>query len=118
MNSRISKDRLSLSELIFHSEQFCSRVQFAIEDAAPNGAEDEEMRLQIGQAKNYLKRLHEAHDADVLSITNKAVASDFRRLIVSLLWIAFHGRRFINSKLFGLLVMIESEFAFLLMSRR
>ncbi len=118
MLSSGSKEKLSLSELIFHADQFCSRVEAALAHSMPDGAEDEELRWQMTQSRSLLGRLQTADRVEALDVNNKIVQGDFRRLIVSLLWIGFHARRLLSPKLFGLLVMIESEFTFLLISRK
>ena len=51
---------------------------------------------------------------DELTITNAAVRGNVSHLVVTLLWIAFLGRRILDRKLFRMVVMIESSFTYLL----
>src|SRR5947209_4004778 len=51
--ARMKDDTETLAELMLHAEQFCSKVENAMEDIAPL-AEQTELRLKIGQCKNQL----------------------------------------------------------------
>ena len=55
----MKEDTETLAELMLHAEQFCSKVEDAIEDVAPI-AEQTELRLKIGQIRNQLACLQEA----------------------------------------------------------
>ena len=61
-------------------------------------------------------QLQTYHDEDQLMIANPSVRSDFRTLIMSLLWVAFRARTLVDYKLFRKLVQIESGFTYLLIS--
>jgi len=112
----MAEDTLTLYELMFKAEQFCSRVEAAMADAPPDLEEDEELRLKIGQCHNLLAELQKAYNDDELLIRNCSVRANFRYLIVSLLWVAFRARRKIDFRVFRLLVMIESGFTYLLIT--
>ena len=112
----VSEDSETLSELMLHAEQFCSRVEEATKDVAPT-AEHGELRIKIGQIRNQLAQLQEIFDDDKLSIENPRVRADFRQLVMALLWVAFYARTAIDFRIFRMLVRIESGFTYLLVSR-
>src|SRR4249920_1992816 len=112
----VSEDSETLSELMLHAEQFCSRVEEATKDVAPI-AEHGELRIKIGQIRNQLAQLQEIFDDDKLSIENPRVRADFRQLVMALLWVAFYARTAIDFRIFRMLVRIESGFTYLLVSR-
>ena len=112
----MKEDTETLAELMLHAEQFCSKVENAIEDVAPV-AEQTELRLKIGQCKNQLAFLQEFYNAGNLSIENVEVCAIFRQLVTALLWIAFYARSAIDYRTFRRLVLIEHGFAYLLASR-
>lgn len=113
----MSEDSLTLVELMFHAERFCLKVESAIFDRVPSSKDDEELGLKIGQCRNLLQRLQESFENDSLTIENSTVRADFRTLIISLLWVAFWGRRAIDHKLFRMVVLIEAGFTYLLINQ-
>lgn len=112
----MKEDTETLAELMLHAEQFCSKVETVMEDAAPVG-ERTELRLKIGQCKNQLAYLQEFYNGGNLSIENAEVRAIFRQLVTALLWIAFYARSAIDYRTFRRLVLIEHGFAYLLASR-
>jgi hypothetical protein len=112
----MKEDTETLAELMLHAEQFCSKVETAMEDVGPL-AERTELRLKIGQCKNQLAFLQEFYNAGNLSIENAEVRALFRQLVTALLWVAFYARSAIDYKTFRRLVLIEHGFAYLLASR-
>ena len=112
----MNEDSETLAELMLHADQFCSGVEAATKDVAPN-SEDTELRTKIGQCRAQLTYLQNVFDDDKLNIENPAVRADFRHLVMALMWIAFYARTAIDFKLFRMLVMIESGFTYLLNCR-
>jgi hypothetical protein len=112
----MKEDTETLAELMLHAEQFCSKVENAMEDVAPL-AERDELRLKIGQCKNQLAFLQEFYNASNLSIENAEVRAVFRQLVTALLWVAFYARSAIDFRTFRMLIRVESGFAYLLVSR-
>lgn len=112
----MNEETETLAELMLSAEQFCSKVEAAMEDRART-REHEELRLKIAQCRAVLRHLQEVFDEDKLTIESPSVRADFRHLIMALLWIAFHAREMIDYKLFRKLVMIESSFTYLLVCR-
>jgi hypothetical protein len=112
----MNEDTETLAELMFHADRFCSKVENATQDVAPN-PEEKELRTKIGQCRNQLAYLQELFNDGKLSIENPRVRGDFRQLVMALLWISFHARSAIDFKTFRMLVMIESGFTYLLVSR-
>jgi hypothetical protein len=106
----------TLAELMLHAEQFCSKVEQAIEDVAPI-AERSELRLKIGQIRNQLASLQELFNEGKLNVENPTVRADFRHLIIALLWVAFYARSAIDYRTFRRLVLIEASFTYLLVTR-
>ena len=113
----MKEDTETLAELMFHADQFCSKVEDAIKDVAPT-PEEKDLRLKIGQCRNQLAYLQELFNDGKLTIENPRVRAEFRQLIVALLWIAFYARSAIDFRIFRMLVMIESGFTYLLVSRQ
>ena len=112
----VSEDSETVTELMLHAEQFCSRVEEATNDVAPI-AEHDELRIKIGQVRNQLAQLQEIFDDGKLSIENPRVRATFRQLVMALLWVAFYARSAIDFKTFRMLVRIESIFTYLLATR-
>jgi hypothetical protein len=112
----VNEDTETLAELMLHAEQFCSKVEHAIEDVAPI-AESSELRLKIGQIWNQLASLQELFDEGNLNVENPTVRADFRHLIIALLWVAFYARSAIDYSTFRRLVLIEASFTYLLVTR-
>jgi hypothetical protein len=112
----MKEDTETLVELMFHAEQFCSKVEAATKDVAPN-PEEKELRLKIGQCRNELAYLQELYNDGKLNIENPRVRADFRQLVLALLWVAFYARDAIDFRIFRMLVMIESGFSYLLVTR-
>jgi hypothetical protein len=112
----MKEDTETLVELMFHAEQFCSKVEAATKDVAPN-PEEKELRLKIGQCRNELAYLQALYNDGKLNIENPRVRADFRQLVLALLWVAFYARDAIDFRIFRMLVMIESGFSYLLVTR-
>ena len=112
----MSEDTETLAELMLHADQFCSKVEAATQDVAPN-PEEKELRTKIGQIRNQLTELQEIFNDAKLSIENPRVRADFRQMVMALLWVAFYARSAIDFKTFRMLVRIESIFTYLLVSR-
>jgi hypothetical protein len=115
-SSPMSEDTETLAELMLHAEQFCSKVEDASKDVAPN-PEEKELRNKIGQCRTQLAYLQEVFNDGKLNIENPSVRANFRQLVMTLLWIAFYARRVIDFRIFRMLVRIESGFTYLLVSR-
>jgi hypothetical protein len=113
----MKEDTETLAELMLHADQFCSKVEDAIKDVAPI-LEEKELRLKIGQCRNQLAYLQEVFNDGKLNIENPTVRADFRQLVMALLWISFYARTAIDYRIFRMLVMIESSFTYLLVSRQ
>jgi len=109
-------DTETLAELILHADQFCSRVEEATKDVAPI-PEQGELRIKIGQIRNQLASLQELFNEGKLNVENPTVRTDFRQLIIALLWVAFYARTAIDYRTFRRLVLIEASFTYLLVSR-
>jgi len=112
----MNEDNETLAELILHADRFCSKVEDALKDVAPI-AEEQDLRLKIGQCRNQLAYLQEIYNDGELNIENARVRADFRQLAMALLWISFYARSAIDFKTFRMLVLIESSFTYLLVSR-
>jgi hypothetical protein len=112
----MKEDTETLSEMMLHAEQFCSKVENAMEDIAPI-AEASELRLKIGQIRNQLASLQELFNEGKLTVENPTVRTDFRQLIIALLWVAFYGRSAIDYRTFRKLVLIAASFTHLLVTR-
>jgi hypothetical protein len=106
----------TLAELMLHADRFCSKVEAATQDVAPN-PEEKELRTKIGQCRNQLAYLQEVFNEGKLRIENPRVRAEFRQLVMALLWIAFYARSAIDFRIFRMLVRIESGFTYLLVSR-
>lgn len=112
----MSEETELLTELMLHAEQFCSKVEEATKDVAPN-PEAKELRAKIGQCRTQLAYLQGLFDDGKLSIENPSVRADFRQLVIALLWIAFYARTAIDFRIFRMLVRIEAGFTYLLVNR-
>ena len=112
----MKEDTETLAELMLHAEQFCSKVENAMEDAAPI-TEHNELRLKMGQCRNQLAYLQESYNAGNLSIENAEVRAIFRQLVTALLWVAFYARNAIDFRTFRRVVVIEHGFTYLLANR-
>jgi len=112
----VNEDTETLAELMLHAEQFCSKVEHAIEDVAPI-AEGSELRIKIGQIRNQLASLQELFNQAKLTVENPTVRADFRQLVIALLWVAFYARSAIDYRTFRRLVLIEASFTYLLVTR-
>jgi hypothetical protein len=113
----MKEDTETLAELMLHADRFCSKVEDAIKDVAPI-PEEKELRTKIGQCRNQLAYLQEVFNDGQLNIENPRVRADFRQLVMALLWISFYARSAIDFRSFRMLVMIESGFTYLLVSRQ
>jgi hypothetical protein len=112
----VKEDAETLAELMLHADQFCSSVEAATKDVAPN-PEQEELKTKLGQCRAQLAHLQNVFDEDKLKIENPAVRADFRHLVMALMWVAFYARTAIDFKTYRRLVMIESSFTYLLNCR-
>ena len=112
----MKEDSETLAELVLHADQFCSKIEAATKDVAPN-PEQEELRTKLGQCRAQLAHLQNVFDEDKLNIENPAVRADFRHLVMALMWVAFYARTAIDFKTYRRLVVIESSFTYLLVSR-
>ena len=112
----MKEDTETLTELMLHAEQFCSKVEQAIEDVTPT-AERKELRTKLGQIRNHLVSLQELFNEGTLSLEGAAVRTEFRYLVTALLWVAYYARSAIDYKTFRRLVVIEHGFAYLLANR-
>jgi len=112
----VKEDAETLAELMLHADQFCSKIEAAMKDVAPN-PEQEGLRTKLGQCRAQLAYLQNVYDEDKLNIENPAVRADFRHLVMALMWIAFYARTAIDFKTYRRLVMIESSFTYLLSCR-
>ena len=110
------EDTATLAEMMLGAEQFCSKIEAAAQDLAPT-PEQERLRLKINECRTLLAQLQIMFDEDKLTIENASARADFRHLLMALLWVAFGARRVIDYKVFRQLVMIESSFTYLLISR-
>ena len=111
------EETLTLAELLLHAEQFCLRVESRIADSAPAPEEHAELRLKISQSRGLVALLQRAYEEDKLTLENASVRADFRLLVLTLLWVAFRARHTIDRRTFRMLVMIESGFTYLLVTR-
>jgi hypothetical protein len=112
------EEPLTLAELVFHAERFCLRIESAVADSAPAPDNDEELRLKIAQCRGLLSLLQKAFEEDELKIENASVLENFRCLVLTLMWVAFRARRVLDHRIFRMLVLIESGFTYLLVTRR
>jgi hypothetical protein len=111
----VREDTETLAELMLHVDQFCSKVEAAMKDVAPS-PEEKELRTKIGQCRTQLAYLQQVYDEDKLNMESLSARTDFRQLVIALLWIAFYARNAIDFRLFRRLVMIESTFTYLLVT--
>ena len=112
----MTDDASTLSELMLSADQFCSKIESIAQDLAPT-REQEQLRLKVAQCRMVLGQLQRFFNENTLTVDNPSVRGDVRHLVTALLWIAFHARSNIDYKLFRKLVMIESSFTYLLISR-
>ena len=96
----MKEDTETLAELMLHAEQFCSKVEEAMKDVAPI-AEQDELRLKIGQIRNQLASLQELFNEGELTVENPTVRAEFRQLVIALLWVAFYARSAIDYRRFA-----------------
>ncbi len=113
----MDSDAETLFEMMLASDRFCSEIGSAIEDLAPS-RDQEDLRLKIAQCRALLQQLRVSYDEDKLTPENAAVLGHFRQLILALIWVAYHARENITFKQFRMLVMIESGFTYLLITRQ
>jgi len=59
----VKEDVETLAELMLHADQFCSNIEAAIEDVAPN-PERKELRTKLGQCRAQLAYLQNVFDED------------------------------------------------------
>ena len=106
-----------LIELMLQAELFCSQIEKLGKQRLPL-AEMHALLLKISQCRGALSQLQTKFENDELTIDDALVCADFRTLVMSLLWVQFISRQFIDFKLFRRLVQIESGFTYLLISRK
>ena len=61
----MNEDSETLAELMLHADQFCSKIEAAMNDLAPN-PEQEELKTKLGQCRARLAYLHNVYDEDKL----------------------------------------------------
>jgi hypothetical protein len=105
----------SLFEMMLCADRFCSEIENAAEDLA--GQEREDLRLKTVQCRTLVKRIQNCYDNDSLSLENQSASSDFRQLIMAMMWVAYRARTRIAFRTFRKLVMVESGFTHLLLTR-
>jgi len=111
----VKEDTETLAEIMLQAEQFCLKVEGATKDVAPIAQQDE-LRLKIGQIRNQLVALQEVFNNGQLNIENPTVRADFRQMVIALLWVAFYARTAIDYRTFRRLVLIEATFTYLLVT--
>ena len=57
----MSEDTATLTELMLHADQFCSKIEAAMKDVAPS-PEQEELRTKLGQCRAQLVYLQNVLD--------------------------------------------------------
>jgi len=92
---------------MLQAEVFCAQVE-AVSKKDLSLSDMHALNLKINQCRGELVHLQELYETDNLTINDPAVCADFRRLVMSLLWVNFLGRSSIDFKLFRKLVQIES----------
>ena len=102
-------------EILLSAEQFYLRIESHSADLDPSDSEN--LRLQCAQCRTLVTELQEAYIEDRLTIESPTVRATYRFLVLSLMWIGFHARQVIDYRTFRKLVMIESSFAYLLVTR-
>jgi ribosomal protein L29 len=112
----MKEDTETLLEMMLSAELFCAQVESAAQDL-PKTREQEELRLKVAQCQTLLRQIQEIYDAEELSIENVLARDYFRQLVLALLWVAFRARQVMNFRLYRRLVVIESAFTYLLVSR-
>jgi hypothetical protein len=106
-----------LVELMLQADLFCSQIEKLGKQKLPL-SEMHALLLKISQCRGALTQLQAKFENDELTIDDALVCADFRTLVMSLLWVQFIARQFIDFKLFRRLVQIESGFTYLLISRK
>jgi hypothetical protein len=112
----MTEDTETLAELMLHADQFCSKVEAIMKDAAPT-SDEKELRAKLGQCRTQLAYLQTVFESDKLSIENPSVRADFRHLVIALMWVAFYSRSAIDFRTYRMLIRIESGFTYLLISK-
>jgi hypothetical protein len=107
------EETLTLAEVMKRAETFCSRLEFASQDVAPN-KDNKELRGKLGLCRVQIAYLR---NIDNLSIDNPRVREGFRHLITALMWVAFYARSAVDFRLYRMLVMVESSFTYLALRR-
>lgn len=113
----LTEDDALLVELMLQAELFCTHVEAAGKKVLPI-SEVYTLLLKISQCRGVLTQLQAKYDCDKLTIDDALVCADFRTLVMSLLWVNFFARQFIDFRLFRKLVQIESGFTYLLIGRK
>ncbi len=113
----LTDDDALLVELMLQAELFCAQVEAAGKKVL-SVPEVHTLLLKISQCRGALNQLQTKYDSDELTIDDALVCADFRTLVMSLLWVQFLARQFIDFRLFRKLVQIESGFTYLLIGRK
>ena len=106
-----------LVELMLQAELLCTQIEGLGKKRLPL-SEMHALMLKISQCRGVLSHLQAKYEDDELTIADAAICGDFRTLVVSLLWISFIARTFIDFKQFRRLIQIESGFTYLLIGRK
>lgn len=104
------EDTETLAAVMVQIDRFCIQVQNLIDDNPPD-SDREALHLKLAQSKAMLADLQRFYNEDSLDIKTAAVRSEFRFLVMSLLWVAFRARKMIDYKTFRMLVSIEAGFS-------
>ena len=100
---------------MLEADIFCSQVKGNL--AKSRRLKDEELRLKIGQCREVLAYLQGIYEDGNLTIDYGSVPEAFRHLVKSLMWVAFHFGRKIDSELFRELVHIQENITSLLIEQ-
>ena len=112
----MNEDKETLFEMMLSADRFCSKVESAAQDLPPS-QETSELRLKLAQSRTLLREIRNLYDQDRLMIDDAQARGSFRQLIISLMWVAFYARGSMDFKLFRKLVVVESGFTHLLVTR-
>src|ERR1700754_2405765 len=111
----LSERDAMLVEHMLQAELFCGQIEKLGKQKLPL-SEMCELLLKISQCRGALTQLQTKFENDELTIDDASVCADFRVLVMSLLWVHFIARQFVDFKSFRKLVQIESGFTYLLIS--
>lgn len=94
---------------MIQAERFCLNIHALLADRVSDSDIDE-ARLKLSQSRAMLNDLQNFYNDGKLTLKEPAVRSEFRFLIINLMWVAFRARTVIDFKIFRMLVLIESAF--------